>query len=461
MAIVPYVILLGLVGWYLFSRSLLLARRRDYVSLYGEMYVAIFLFLVYGVAGLLILFSTPEERFSQGGVYFSNWDTFLAFLVISLAILCVPFGFRLVYKAKSRRHYVATDVRSLRALHIFMAFVIVFDVCARVYMVNGGLYFSWMAAALAQTGDIVRGGAIVALQQTFETLISAFLAYKSVSSKRWRLASGVFLLMVLLKGQRTALVETFVAYLFTWLYFSQAQGSPLKIVRYAAFFLAVALFSSSIIVDVRTSYRADKQAADASPAQFMSNVVFIYIPQAVFGSSRVPSEATGSQAKLPRTLFWSAGFSSEINRLRLNADFMPFSYFMEALSLPIPSVLYPGEKPVIEQGDRTARWFNLGGHHRVNKFDPGTTVFSDIHKYGGAPMVLILAIILGCSNGLIARYATAKYRAFGVVVFFGMISSITVMANNYATLFVGLRNIFIIFIIIALAHYLSRIKISN
>ena len=461
MAIVPYVILLGLVGWYLFSRSLLLENRRDYVSLYGEMYVPLFLFFAYGVAGFSLLFTGSELRFSHSGVYFTNWDIFFGFLAISGAMLCIPFGFMLVYRPKSRRIYNESDIRSQRALNLFMALVIFCDVYARISMIYEGSYFSWMRAGLVEGGSLVGGGIVTNLQRTVEPLIGAFFAYKSVSSKSWRLASGVFLFLVLLKGQRAALFEVGIAYIFTSLYFSKARGPHFRIVKYSVAFVALAFFFSSVIVDVRAHYRSNMGAAKADPVGFIYSTTVTTIPQSVFGGSPESSQLRGSQTLMSRMTHWQGAFSSEISRLRSGSEFMPFRHFLESLSLPIPSVLYPGEKPIVEQGQRTSRWFNLGANRHGQKFDPGTTVFTDIHKYGGFPMMMVLGLMIGCANGFIARYAISRYRAFGVVVFFGMVGSIKIMANDYAAFFVGLRSVLIILMMVALAHYLSRIKISN
>src|SRR5690606_23055331 len=123
---------------YLVFRSFSLVRRRELVSLVGELYVPSSLFLFYGFFGFLIYFMDDHKRFSYAGVYFDNWSVFYGFIIISIPILVISFLFRFLWKHFRGLNLINGWSERERLIKFLLFFIIIFDVFSRIKMISDG-----------------------------------------------------------------------------------------------------------------------------------------------------------------------------------------------------------------------------------------------------------------------------------------------------------------------------------
>jgi hypothetical protein len=439
-----------------------LARKKRLASAVGELYVPSVLFLFYGVAGFAIYFFDRYDRFEYAGVYFSDWSILWAFFVASVAILTIMFLVRLGLQKLRGIDLGSNEKKHERLLGTLLVVLLVLDSVARVKMISAGEYFSWLRAALLVRGDLIAASPVSMLQSKFELVLFSLIAYKAIGSRKWFYVLVVLFFMVLLKGQRATLFQGVIVTSLTYLSFSKGSVDFGKLAKYG--FISLVAFSvlSSIIVDVRGQFRENMNEAIANPAQAVKSIAVEYFPNAILGGSQHEKDVSKVEIGQRLTL-WSGSFSSEISRLHSGKGYMPLEYFLEAITLPIPSVIYPGDKPVVEQGPRTARWYGLGANSQksVEMYDGGSTSFSDIHKYGGLASVFVLSALYSFLLLAVAWFCICRYRQVGVVLFFAFALILDVRANNFAQILVTFRDVILMLFFVEILYFMSRVKISG
>ena len=462
MIIILHVGLAIIIGRYLLARAVFLIKNKRFLSVVGELYVPFSLFVFYGLAGGSVYFLDRHERYSYAGVFFDDWDIFYSFLLASIAITTISFLLRLWWGRIEKIDISCNEVKFEKVILILLISLLAFDAFARANMISSGEYFSWLRGALIAQGELVGGSPVSALQVKGELILAALLGYKITHSKTWRYVFVIFLMLVFLKGQRGPMFQCVIISGFTFLAFSANSPNMRKVIRQGVLTIAVFIFASSAIVDVRGQFRENMQEAMDAPVKAIGKIVFEYIPSALLGQNGVTKEVSGASLN-ERITLWSGSFASELNRMGDGYSYMPIEYFAEAIILPIPAVLYPGTKPVVEQGSRTARWFNLGGNSAApySAYDPGSTLFSDIYKYGGAVLILILSMVYSGLLVLLARFSITRYRKLGFLLVFSYVFIIDIRANNFAQILVSFRDVTLILVVVEAIYLSSRLRFTK
>lgn len=428
------------------------------MGLLGELYIPSILFLIYGLAGLLLLFQDSTYYGDYQGVKFQARDILLGFGVISITMFAVVFGFRLSYRGKwlSIYEHAAPKNDVVGGANLILYMLLIFDISVRLANIQTGYYFSWMRADMMSSHDTY-ANSFMMLQGFLAPLLAVLVYWKSRAKPVWKWLLLLLLFLVLLEGDRSSFYSIIIAIVLTSLLLNLKVPSLKRLVFYLAIGLAIVMISSSIIVDIRQQYRLDRASILKNPAAMIERTVLTYIPNAIFGWDRQGPvlEGAGFQERL---VSWQAAFASQINRLRSGWSHLPTSDFLRSLELPIPEVIYSGEKPSIEAGNFTAEWLSLGLHrHHGARQDPATTVFTNIYLYFGLFGSLLLGLIIGLFNGMIAKFLVIKYQYLGAIIFIGGIELMSVMANSFAAFLVNFRHLVLLVSLIVVAVWFSSV----
>ncbi len=460
MVYLVFILLLALSGYLLIRRSLFLVKRKLLVQLFGELYIPLTLFAIYGVSGLAVIFSPQETYFEHQGVHFERVDVLFSYAIMCIVMFAASFGFREFYKGRYLhiKEHSIPGKNVLFSINILLFVLLIFDFFVRLISIKSGTYFSWMRRDIFISTN-VQASSYSMLQVFLAPLLGALIYWRSRTSKYWKGILFVLFFLVFLEGKRSNILNILMATGLTHQSLVPIFKKFTLPIKSLIVWALVINFLSGAIVDIRGFYRADRAKFLENPTLIVERTVTTYIPWILFGYDEelysIPTLENSSLVN--RVQAWQGTFSSQLHRLRTGWSHIPSKDFLTALALPVPSVIWPGEKPKITAGQLSSTHFGLNLHSR-SMADPATTVFSDIYLYLGIVGSILLAFVIGAFNAYVAKFLVSRYYYIGAILFFGLITLLSVRANSFAVTFVNFRyQIFVISLVYLLVRLSSSI----
>jgi hypothetical protein len=454
-----FILLLILSGYLLIRRSFFLFKRKMLVQLFGELYIPLTLFMIYGVSGLAVLFSPQETYFKYQGVNFEQVDVLSSYAIMCIVMLAVSFGFREVYKGRylyTKEHSVP-EINVIFSMRILLFILLIFDLIVRLINIKSGTYFSWMRSNILNYSD-VQVSSYQMLQKFIAPLLVVLIYWASRTSKYWKWILFAFLFLVFLEGSRSNIFNLFIAIGLTHQSLAPIFKKFVLPIKSLIIWALVINFVSGAIVDIRGFYRADRAKFLKNPTLIVEKTVTTYIPRIFFGYDQelYPTPSLEGASLGNRVQAWQGSFSSQLYRLRTGWNHIPSKDFLNALALPVPSMFWSGQKPKISAGELSSAHFALN-LHRKSKADPATTVFSDIYLYLGIVGSFLLALAIGAFNAFVAKFLVSRYHYIGAILFFGLTELLSVRFNSFANAFVNFRNQILVISLISILVWFNAI----
>lgn len=405
----------------------------------GALFGPLILIIQYGV---LAIPPAAQAAFLNGGIWGVSTVYYLvAFLIILVSVIFYYIGFlgALGPSIFHKPHEKSTQAQDRMLLGLFIA-VLFLDIVARIDQMQSGTYFTWMRSKALEEGEDI--GTLAMLGSNLYPIIVVLSVYFSRRSKfAYAYIFGIIFL-VFLEGNRTNLLLCFVA-----LYFSlwQTGGISRRILR-TEFIILVPLlyFLMQVIIQSRVILRFDTSAFLASPIEFFLNV----FPQALMISLGLQDGDIYSRISLAnasiteRTAAWAYCFAFQIKQLFNGYDLLPIRNAALEISRSVPSVLWPGEKPLVSSGETLARHFDM-----PIRGDPATTVITSAYLHFGIFVLPIFCYFVGFSYRMVLAFCRRVYGAGGRVLFPGFISFFLLTGNSFSSYFASIRNLVIILLI--------------
>lgn len=435
---------------------------KKWTRLLGELFIPAVLVFIYGIGSLVVLVEDSSDRWIYYGVIFSNFDLLFGYIVILAAIVCYIWAYKRTFlsnkilfnKSQVSEVYVESGIK------IGILIILVIDLLVRIYEIKNGIYFNWMSSVTLAQGDIEQG-VLNYLRKSWAPLIAVFLCWRSVGSRFWFLIFTFFCLLIFMEGDRSTLVILTCGVFLSYVFLNENKINFFKLQKQVLLIIGVLIFLFQVIVSIRVDFRNDLSYLLDHPSALPVKILTEYLPNAL-SFDRVTGEdqniIESDQGFGYRLRTWPAYLASINARIFNGWSHVPVSHFFRALSLPIPSIIFPGEKPVIETGAIIENHFSLGKlRFSTRNLDPACTVFADIYTYFNIFGVVFLAIIMGIFNASIAKYLIYKWRRVGVLVFFGLIGTFQVTYNSFANALVNFRSQVLLIFILSCFVFSARV----
>lgn len=428
----------------------------------GELFIPAVLVFIYGLGSLAVLVENFSDRWIYYGVVFSNFDLLFGYIAILAAIVCYMWTYKITFLSNkilfNKSRFSEVYVES--GINIGLIFILFIDFLVRISEIKSGIYFSWMSSVVLTQGDIDQG-VLNYLRKSWAPLVAVLLYWKSVRSRLWFLIFIIFCMLTFLEGDRSALVILTCGVFLSYVFINESRVDYLKLKKKALLVIGILFFIFQLVVSIRVDFRKDLSYLLDNPAALPVKILTEYLPNALSFDRFTAQDQNiieSNQGFGYRLRTWPAYLASINARIFNGWSHVPASHFFRALSLPIPSILYPGEKPVIETGAIIENHFSLGKlRSSTRNLDPACTVFADIYTYFNIFGVVFLAIIMGFFNASIAKYLIYKWRRVGILVFFGLIGTFQVTYNSFANALVNFRSQVLLIFILSCFIFLARV----
>ncbi|MCW4153899.1 hypothetical protein OM427_30850 [Halomonas sp. 18H] len=459
--------MLFLVNLLVFSafvcvRFFRLFRLNSYTRIFGELYVPIVLLMLYGYFAIPLLFQGGEKRFSYFSVKFGNIDIFISLFVMTMVSLFYIVGFDLSFKKTKKVSYGHDNDTIDSWKKMAAAALILFDIYLRFQQIIAGQYFDWMRTQQA----LENGGGVSPLwllQDGLAPLLACMSYYFSRANRAWLGYLAILLFLLLLEGKREKIILALGAILVLKVIMDGRHFSIKQSLVPLSFLLLVSVFFLNAIMAARSSFRGNISYALENPVEFINTVAFDVVPRSFIsmfsGAKSSQIEGANLNERLPS---WAIAFSSEIRRYSEEGH-LPFNFFWGEVSMAVPAVLWPGNKPSIEISTEIANFYNLWPPlSMLNSADMASTAFVNVFLYGGFIGAIIYGLVCGFVVGFTAKFLLNKLQFFGVVVFVGAVYYINITTNSFAGFLVGFRNLWVVIIsIILFKHLVSNVFIKK
>ncbi len=442
---------------------------KAWARLLGELFIPFVLLLTYGFGSLLLLLDVARDRWTFTNAHFTNLDLLFSFITILIAIVAYIGAFKFTFigmKFKLVNSRILSKYTEKGVKWWLIVFLLV-DIGVRLYRIKNGLYFNWMVPiALKEYG--IEKNIFYFMQITWAPLLGVLLYWQSTKNKFWFWVLAVFCLAVFLEGDRSTLVVLASGIFLAHLSLKKDDISFLKVLKRTICITLAFILLFQLIISIRVDFRRDLKCLIDDPSALPGKILTEYLPNAM-SLDRI----TGTDDKViqsrqgfaHRLKSWPAYLASIHAKLNNGYSHLPVWQFFRSLALPIPSILYPGEKPVIESGEESASHFNFGGiRYSSIGFDPACTIFADIYAYFNIFGVIFLSVFIGFSNAAIAKFLIHSWGKIGSLVFIGLIGTLQVTYNSFANALVNIRSqilmIIIIIFFIGWARTFANTKLS-
>lgn len=441
-----YLFLLAVSGAAIGLRAQRLVRANNFVRLYMELTVPTLLVAFYGVFGLPFFFAEFENRERVYGVAFLDRDILAGFAYMTLAALSFWVGaarFRVAELVPaSKTALLAPRVQTAAAFSA--VFLLALDLYVRMQQIQSGVYFSWMRSHANELYE-VQASSLWLLHDKLPPILVALLLILALRQRLWIAILLGYLFLMLLTGHRTPLFQAMIVLALCYLQLARHRVSTFRMVQVGVAALAAGAIVSSVVIDVRKSYRAEIGTALADPTKFILDVATVHVPNALNpfddGGPETTTANVGSTTE--RLSFWSAAFSSQLHMLDRGASLLPRGQFFDEALLWVPSAFYPGTKPPNIYGSLSNQHLGIAWN------DPATTIFSSMFLHWHLAGAVVFAFVVGSVWGAIAQFLTRRAQALGAALFFGSCTALEIQANSFGAFFSGLRDYTILITVIA------------
>jgi len=452
-----YIILLlwAAIFFYFFLRA---SQKNNYI-LWVAGIVPLILMLVYGIGGAFLLNYEPKDKYWLYQAYFTNFDLLCILIYSVVASIVYYAGFLLFGRSKLDKksllenwsNQLSIDIKKIKRVAIIL---LIFDLFVRFVELTSGVYFDWLSA-------FVKGlpwwkTSLFQINSSLVPILGVCL-YLCSREKRWaKLSLTVLFILVLMEGDRSNFWIFLIPIVIAYFYFNRKQISIKLVV--CVFFILIAFFGfiGPIIQEVRYEVRDDYRIILNDPVKLPAKLFTEYIPTAITFSRLYGDDSRrqyGGGLK-ERFIRWPAFWASINAKIWDGKPFRGLENMIRTMTMVVPSVFYPGEKPEIKAGPENLTWYNLF----VSSNDPTSTVFQDVFAIGGILGLIGFSFIYGSLYGLFVRFLVAYWKSFGVIMVFGLLNLVIITHDSFGTVFVRFRDAILIIFLLVFLYKMPRFR---